>query len=42
VLECMLKRYACANSFIQLVLMSARNGAQIFNGKPLPGVAVLI
>jgi hypothetical protein len=38
----MLKRYASANSFIQLVLMSARNGADLFHGKPIPGVAALI
>lgn len=42
VLECMLKRYASANSFIQLVLISDRNGADLFRGKPIPGAAALI
>lgn len=42
VLECMLKRYASVNSFIQLVLVSARNGSEIFRGKAIPGAASLI
>ena len=42
VLECMLKRYASANSFIQLVLISARDGVDLFRGKPIPGAAALI
>ena len=42
VLECMLKRYASVNSFIQLVLVSTRNGADLFRGKPLPGAVALI
>ena len=42
VLECMLKRYASVNSFIQLVLISARNGADLFRGKPLPGAVALM
>jgi type VI secretion system protein ImpG len=42
VLEYVLRRYASANSFIQLVLMSGRNGADLFCGKPIPGAAALI
>jgi hypothetical protein len=34
--------YASANSIIQLVLMSGRNGADLFCGKPIPGAAALI
>ncbi|MGN6652587.1 type VI secretion system baseplate subunit TssF [Trinickia sp.] len=37
VLESLFVHYAPANSFMQLVLMSAENWAELFKGRPLPG-----
>jgi type VI secretion system protein ImpG len=42
VLESLFVHYAPANSFVQLLLMSAQNGAELIKGRPLPGEEVLI
>lgn len=42
VLEPIFLHYAPASSFVQLVLISAQNGAEIMRGQPLPGAAPLL
>ncbi len=42
VLETLFVHYAPVNSFIQLVVMSAENGAELFKGAPLPGAEWLL
>ena len=42
VLESAFLPYAPANSFVQLVVISAENGSELFKGSPLPGEEVLL
>lgn len=42
VLESLFVHYAPANSFVQLRLISARNGFELFLGEPLPGAEMLL
>lgn len=42
VLESLFVNYAPANSFVQLFLISAENGFELFKGRPLPGAEVLL
>ncbi|WP_206950774.1 type VI secretion system baseplate subunit TssF [Trinickia acidisoli] len=42
VLESVFQHYAPANSWVQLVLISARNGAEMIRGRPLPGAIALL
>ncbi|RDU98303.1 type VI secretion system baseplate subunit TssF [Trinickia dinghuensis] len=42
VLETVFVHYAPANSFIQLQLISAQNGAELFQGQPMPGAIELL
>lgn len=41
-LDSVLVHYAPANSFVQLVVMSARNGFELRRGRPLPGAVALL
>ena len=41
-LESVLMHYAPANSFVQLVVVSAQNGAELRRGEPLPGAIALL
>ena len=41
-LESIFKHFAPVNSFVQLILISGRNGAQLIEGRPLPGALELI
>ncbi|MFX1676080.1 type VI secretion system baseplate subunit TssF [Paraburkholderia sp. A2WS-5] len=42
VLESVFVRYAPAHSFVQVVLISARNGSELTRGQLLPGTAALV
>lgn len=42
VLETVFAHYAPVNSFVQLVFVSAQNGAELVRGKPLPGAIELV
>jgi type VI secretion system protein ImpG len=42
VLETILRHFAPVNSFVQLVLVSGRSGAQLIEGRPLPGALELV
>jgi type VI secretion system protein ImpG len=42
VLESLFVHYAPANSFVQLMVMSAENWAELFKGRPLQGAEVLL
>jgi type VI secretion system protein ImpG len=41
-LEAILRHFAPVNGFVQLVLISGRSGAQLIEGRPLPGALELV
>lgn len=41
-LEAILRHFAPVNSFVQLLLISGRSGAQLIKGRPLPGALELV
>ena len=42
VLESVFVHYAPVNSFVQIMVMSAENGSELFKGRPLPGAEYLL